>query len=88
MIKIYDPRDPKLASEEATVFIRKEFHVVAIEDLGPDSYFIMKARPSCMLNDHGLQLIVKQKNLAREIFSNYDDAMQVINRVKEAAYGR
>ena len=80
--KFFEANDPKIASEDATAFFNKNFQVVAIEDFGSDSYYIMQANNDFKFSTD-LQIIVRHKNLAREIFTNYNDALEVIKQVKE-----
>ena len=83
--KFFEANDPKIASEDATAFFNKNFQVVAIEDLGPDSYYIMQANNDFKFSTD-LQIIVRHKNLAREIFTNYTEALELIQRVKDSVY--
>lgn len=85
--KFYLPNDPKIANEETELWFRKTMRLVAIEDIqgSPSAFFIHEIRPELQHNYIGsnIQLIVKHKNFNKELFTDYKDAMEVINRIKE-----
>jgi hypothetical protein len=89
-IKFFKPSDPKLSDTANSEWIRNNCKVVSIEQLDndPSAYFILAIKEPRSIDAENVRLIVKHKNFFREHFTNYDEAMQVINQVKEAAYGR
>lgn len=84
-IKFFSPTDPRLFDEEAEAWVRDNLKVVAIEQLdsSPSAYFIYGFKESKQDFANDFTFVVKHKNFFKEHFANYNDAMEVINRVKE-----
>ena len=84
-IKFLKPNDPRMFDDFNEDFVRKEFVVESIEQLDgdPSAYFVLKFRDAMSPKLKNYRVIVKHKNFFREHFANYNDAMEVINRVKD-----
>lgn len=89
-IKFFKPSDPRLFKDQAEDWVRDNLKVDSIEQLDgdPSAYFILKFKEAITDDTRNFRIIVKHKNFFREHFANYNEAMQVINRVKEAVYGK
>jgi uncharacterized membrane protein YdfJ with MMPL/SSD domain len=84
-IKFFKPSDPRLYKNINDDWVRDNLKVESIEQLDgdPSAYFILKFKEAFNENTKEFRIVVKHKNFFREHFTNYNDAMEVINRVKE-----
>ena len=84
-IKIFKPSDPRLFAGESADWVRDNLKVESIEQLDddPSAYFILAFKEAYTDSTRDFRIVVKHKNFFREHFANYNDAMAVINRVKE-----
>ena len=89
-IKLFKPSDPRLLANGADDWYRDNMQVESIEQIegDPSAYFIMSLKEPFSEESRNFRLVVKHKNFFREHFANYNEAMEVINRAKEKAYGR
>ncbi len=83
-IKFFKPSDPRLFKSFPEEYIRDHFKVDSIEqvDGDPSAYFVLKFKEAHTARTKEFRIIVKHKNFFREHFTNYNDALEVINRVK------
>jgi hypothetical protein len=86
-IKFFKPSDPRLFKDDYEEWARNNLEVDSIEQLDgdPSAYFILKMREAFTEESRNFRIVVKHKNFFREHFSNYNDALAVINRVKGKA---
>ena len=84
-IKFFKPSDPRLFKDKHEEWVRDSLKVDSIEQLDgdPSAYFILKFKEPFNEDTKEFRIVVKHKNFFREHFANYNDAMAVINRVKE-----
>ena len=84
-IKFFKPSDPRLFKDKHEEWVRDSLKVDSIEQLDgdPSAYFILKFKEPFNDDTKEFRIVVKHKNFFREHFANYNDAMEVINRVKE-----
>lgn len=84
-IKFFKPSDPRLFKDKHEEWLRDNLKVDSIEQLDgdPSAYFVLKFKEAFDEKTKDFRIIVKHKNFFREHFANYNDAMEVINRVKE-----
>jgi hypothetical protein len=83
-IKFFKPSDPRLFDIVPEQWVRDNLKVDSIEQIDgdPSAYFILKFKEAHTENTKEFRIIVKHKNFFREHFANYNDALEVINRVK------
>lgn len=83
-IKFFKPSDPRLFKSFPEEYIRDHFKVDSIEQLDgdPSAYFVLKFKDALSEKTKDFSIVVKHKNFFREHFTNYNDALEVINRVK------
>ena len=83
-IKFFKPSDPRLFKSFTEDYIREHFKVDSIEQLDgdPSAYFVLKFKEAHAERHKEFRIVVKHKNFFREHFTNYNDALEVINRVK------
>ena len=83
-IKFLKPGDPRLTAPWGDEWVRDNLEIDAIEQLAgdPSAYFIMKFRTAYREETRNFRIIVKHKNFFREHFANYNDALEVINKIK------
>ena len=84
-IKFFKPSDPRLFKADYEEWARNNLEVDSIEQLDgdPSAYFILKMREAFTEESRNFRIVVKHKNFFREHFANYNDALAVINKVKE-----
>ena len=87
MIKFFKPSDPRLFDIVPEQWVRDNLKVDSIEQIDgdPSAYFILKFKEAHTDNTRDFRIIVKYKNFFRESFRDYNDALEVINRIKEKA---
>lgn len=83
-IKFFKPSDPRLFDIVPEQWVRDNLKVDSIEQIDgdPSAYFILKFKEAFNENTRDFRIIVKHKNFFREHFVNYNDALEVINKVK------
>ena len=83
-IKFFKPSDPRLFEDKHEDWLRDSLMVDSIEQIDgdPSAYFILKFKESFNENTRDFRIVVKHKNFFREHFTNYNDAMEVINKAK------
>lgn len=83
-IKFFKPSDPRLFDIVPEQWVRDNLKVDSIEQIDgdPSAYFILKFKEAFDENTRDFRIIVKHKNFFREHFVNYNDALEVINKVK------
>jgi hypothetical protein len=84
-IKFFKPSDPRLFDIVPEQWVRDNLKVDSIEQIDgdPSAYFILKFKEAYKETHKEFRIVVKHKNFFREHFANYNDALEVINRVKE-----
>lgn len=84
-IKFFKPSDPRLFDTVSEEWVRDSLKVDSIEQIDgdPSAYFILKFKEAHNENTRDFRIVVKHKNFFREHFADYNDALEVINRVKE-----
>lgn len=84
-IKFFKPSDPKISDIQHSEWFRDNMQVESIEQIDgdPSAYFIMTLKEPFTDESRNFRIVVKHKNFFREHFANYNDAIAVINRVKE-----
>ena len=84
-IKFYKPSDPRLFDILSEQWVRDSLKVDSIEQIDgdPSAYFILKFKEANLERHKEFRIVVKHKNFFREHFVNYNDALEVINRIKE-----
>lgn len=89
-IKFFKPSDPRLFKGKHDEWIRDNFEVDSIEQLDgdPSAYFVLKFKEAFDKKTKEFRIVVKHKNFFREHFANYNDALAVINKVKDINYGK
>jgi hypothetical protein len=89
-IKFFKPSDPRLFKDKHEEWIRENFKVDSIEQLDgdPSAYFVLKFKEAFDKKTKEFRIVVKHKNFFREHFANYNDALAVINKVKDVNYGK
>ena len=89
-IKFFKPSDPTISDIQHSEWFRDNMRVESIEQIDgdPSAYFVMTLKEAYSEESMNFKLVVKHKNFFREHFANYNEAMEVINRAKEKAYGR
>ena len=89
-IKFFKPSHPTINSEESEVWFRDYCKTISIEQIDgdPSAYFVLALREAYTPETCELRIIVKHKNFFREHFVNYNEANEVISRIKEKAYGK
>jgi len=84
-IKFFKPSDPRLFKDKHEEWVRDSLRVDSIEQIDgdPSAYFILKFKEPFNEDTKEFRIVVKHKNFFREHFTNYDDAMAVIDKVKK-----
>lgn len=90
MIKFIKPTDPRVFGAGNEDWVRDHLKILSIEQIDNDAsaYFVMGFRKMHSEDSRNFRMIVKVKNFFREHFQNYDDAMLLINKVKDKNYGK
>lgn len=90
MIKFIKPSDPRVFGADREDWVRDYLQILSIEQIDNDAsaYFVMGFRNTHSEDSRNFRMIVKVKNFFREHFQNYDDAMLLINQVKDKNYGK
>jgi len=85
-IKFFKPSDPRLFKDKHEEWVRDHLRVDSIEQLDgdPSAYFILKFKEAFNEEQKDFRIVVKHKNFFREHFSNYNDAIAVIDKIKKA----
>lgn len=84
-IKFIKPTDPRVFGTDNEAWVRDHLQILSIEQLDndPSAYFVMGFRDPRSVDSRNFRMVVKVKNFFREHFANYNEANEVINRVKE-----
>lgn len=83
-IKFFKPSDPRLFKDRSEEWVSNNLKVESIEQLDgdPSAYFVLKFKEAFNKDTKDFRIVVKHKNFFREHFTDYNDALEVINRVK------